>query len=921
MVLLIVAAAWALVALTPVLSRLMGARAGWALGGGLLALFGMTAAARATGDVSGSVEWVPALDVGLRLHLDGLGFLFAALVLLIGAVVLFYSTNYMSKKSTGFYTTMMAFAAAMLTLVLADDLIILFISWELTTICSFLLILGSGSEGRQPATRTLMVTAAGGQALLAAIILIIVKTGTVQLSAALDHEAWGTDAGFTTAVAVLIAVAAMTKSAQFPFHSWLPDAMVAPAPVSAYLHAAAMVKAGIFLLMVSSPVVSQAAAWPILLIGVGITTNIMGGIFALRTTDIKQLFAYSTVSQLGLLVAVIGVGTPLAMKAAAVHVLAHGLFKAAGFMAVGLIEKRTGTRDIRELRGLWRSMPWDTAMLALTAASMAGIPPLLGFVSKETVLDAFISHPGPGAWIMTALIVVGAALTAAYSLRLILPLLPGERFDVPSWRETWPMSGAVSVTALAGLVGLIVPVLDGIVAPAATETARVSDVPGLALWHGFTLPLLASVIALAAGAVIAVLYLRSDHARADDEERSFTAAGAVQSTLDGIITLGRRVGDLTRSDSPSTNLVAPLVLLAASAFALPALWRGMPGHVAPVQLVDILLLLVIALGTFAVTRTRSRLTALVLLTSVGFSTVLWFFVLGASDVALTQLLVEILTVVVIVLVLKRLPRTFDGESTKRRAFALPVALASGAAATMATLTFSGHRELSEAGRFFLESAEELTGGTNVVNTILVDFRALDTLGELVVLAITAVAIAALLNARPLASRRITPVATSVVEDPRRNAVFLGDSGRILVPTMLVISAYALLRGHNAPGGGFISALIGAAAIVLIFLASDNDRVPVLERRYLTIAGSGIIVAVITGLVGLAEGAFLTPLHAEVLGMHLTTALVFDVGVYLAVFGVILTAINRLGMTDSGEYTPAVVVDPPEESVAEPEDVT
>lgn len=917
---LILAATWALVALTPLLSRFLGRAVGWPLAAGLLAVAALLAARRPEGDITEAVQWIPALGVAFGLRLNGLGFLFAGLVLIIGAIVLIYSASYKSARATGFFTTMMAFAAAMLTLVLADDLVVLFVAWELTTIASFLLILGSGESGRRPATRTLLVTAAGGQALLAAIILIAVRTGTTELTAALGHDAWN-DTGFTSAVAVLIAVAAMTKSAQFPFHSWLPDAMVAPAPVSAYLHAAAMVKAGIFLLMVFSPAVSAAVVWPILLVTVGVITTIMGAVFALRTKDIKQLFAYSTVSQLGLLVAVIGIGTPLAMKAASIHVLAHGLFKAAGFMAVGLIEKRAGTRDVRELRGLRRSMPWDTAMLVLAAASMAGLPPLLGFISKEAILDAMISAPFGLGWIAAAGVVLGAALTVAYSLRLVLPLLTGRPFAVAPWRETWPMSGAVTVTASAGLLlGLVVPVLDRLVVPAAAEAARVpaSKVPGLALWHGIGPPLLASVLAIAVGAVIAVLYLRSEHAEADAEERAFTAVGAVQATLDSIIAAGRRVGDLTRSDTPAGNLAVPLVLIAASAFALPGLWRGMPEHVADIQLVDSLLLAMTGLGTFAMMRARSRLAALVLLTVVGFALVLWFFALGASDVALTQLLVEILTVVVIVLVLKRLPREFDRESRRRRAVAVPIALLSGVAATAAVLTFSGHRDLAEAGRFFLEEAEGLTGGTNVVNTILVDFRALDTLGELVVLALTAVAIVALLDARPLASRRITPVATSVVEDPQRNALFMRDSGWILIPLMGIISVYALMRGHNAPGGGFISALIGAAAIILIYLASHNDRVPSLERPYLAISGAGILIAVIMGLVGLAEGAFLNPIHGEVLGVHVSTAIIFDVGVYLAVFGVILTAINRLGMTRTGEVTPAVIVEPPAESVANQE---
>ncbi|MET3469232.1 hydrogen gas-evolving membrane-bound hydrogenase subunit E [Microbacterium sp. NPDC006705] len=903
-----VAAAWLLVALAPAFVRLTGRHAGWPLAAGMLAVLGLVISAwNPQQVVRESLPWIPALDVALRLRLNGLALLFAVVVLAIGAVVLVYSSSYLRQpRSPGFYGLMTAFAAAMLTLVLADDLVVLFVAWELTTLCSYLLILRSGPAAKEPATRTLLVTAAGGLALLAAVVTLIARTGTTELTAALAHPLWREDPGFATVVAVLVALAAMTKSAQFPFHSWLPDAMVAPAPVSAYLHAAAMVKAGIFLLMLFAPAASAAAIWSPLLVGVGLWTALMGAFFAVRRADMKELLAYSTVSQLGLLVAVIGVGTPTAMLAASAHVVAHALFKSAGFMGVGLVEKRTGTRILTELRGSWGMLRWDAAMLILAAVSMAGIPPMLGFISKELLLDSFLTAASPAlSWTLAIVATAGAVLTVAYSLRLVLPLLPGRLGaaqpgehgpQARAWRDTRTMSVAVSVPAILGLaLGAGAPLLDPLVRPAAAGAARVDavSVSGIYLWHGVNAALLLSVTAIVLGTLVG---LRLRGTPVPPTPQRWSGVLAVQYAQRGIIALGRRVGDLTRSDAPAANLVVPIVLIGAAAAALPAMWRGWPRYDEPFLVLDLLLLLLVAAGVIAVSVATRRLTAIISVGVAGFAVVLWFLVLGASDVAVTQLLVEILTVVVMVLVLRRMPRRLRPSRPRRRVLAVIAALAAGATATLAALVFTGHREISDVAAFFLREAKELTGGTNIVNTILVDFRALDTLGELVVLGIAAVSITALLEARRAVDRPVREGTSAALSNARANAVFLTTVGRIVAPVMVVGSAYALLRGHNDPGGGFIAALIGAAAIALIYLAAPSDEIPRIERSYLAIAGAGVVIAVGTGLLGLLDGSFLRPLHFDIGSLHLTTALVFDLGVYLAVFGVILAAINRLGLS-------------------------
>ncbi|MBM9464720.1 DUF4040 domain-containing protein [Aeromicrobium sp. YIM 150415] len=894
----LLAGGWALTAVAPVLARGLGARAGWPLAAGLLGLAALAMALGRDGTVIESVPWIPSLDVALRLRLDGLSLVFVLLVLLIGAVVVAYSSSYLRGKATaGYYTLMVGFAAAMTTLVLADDLVLLFVSWELTTLCSYLLILRSGPEAAPAATRTLLITVAGGLALLAAVTTIVVVTGTTRLSAALADPAWAERPGFAATVAVLVAVAAMTKSAQFPFHAWLPDAMVAPAPVSAYLHAAAMVKAGIYLLLRFADAASHASVWPVLLIAIGLITSVMGAVFALQRTDLKALLAYSTVSHLGLLTLTIGIGTTAALTAAIVHVIAHACFKSAGFMYVGLLEKRAGTREIHEVSGLARSMPVASAMIALAAAAMAGLPPTLGFVSKESVLEGVLD--GRGWWLAIA-VALSAAITVAYCGRMLVWTLPGRPTELTPSAGTGPMLGAVALTALAAVgLGLVPGTLDGIMGRAVTAAGGTGAVH-LALWHGLTPALGLSVLAIGLGLLLIVLRRPIDRLL---DRRLFPGSGvAVADALQRwTIDTGRRVGDLTRTDAPAFHLAVPITIIGALGIAA---FVALDPSVAATgfEATDVVLTAFLLAGVGAAVAARTPLGAVISVGVAGFCVATWFFALGASDVALTQLLVEILTVVIMVLALRHLPERFPRVPVGSRARRAVPAVAAGAAATMATLVLTGRPDLSPAGEWFVRNAEAETGGGNVVNTILVDFRALDTFGELVVLAIAALSITALLQARRQVTRPETPPDNRLLVPAEPNMVFIRVLGRVLVPLMLIGSVYALLRGHNAPGGGFIAALIGAAALAMHYLAAPTDEAARSRLPYLPIAGAGIAVAAITGFLGLAEGSFLKPLHADVLGYHFTTALVFDLGVYLAVFGVILGALNQLGVPRAGAGT-------------------
>lgn len=904
----VLAALWLLVPAVAVLANRVGARGGWLAVVVLTALTAVVAAG-GPGTRTEAVPWIPSLEIALRLRVDGLGWLFALLVLGVGAVVLAYSTSYVTEeRAGGFFALMTAFAAAMLTLVLADDLVVLFVAWEVTTLCSYLLILRMGSAGRAPAARTLLVTVAGGLALLGAVCAIVVRTGTTQLSAALADPAWTQDPVFAGVVAVLVAVAAMTKAAQFPFHSWLPDAMVAPAPVSAYLHAAAMVKAGIYLLMRFAGAASASPLWPWLLVTVGVVTALLGGVFALQRSDLKEMLAYSTISQLGLLVAVIGVGTTTALLAASAHVVAHALFKSAGFMTVGLVERRAGTRDLRELRGLFRSMPWTATMIALIALSMAGVPVTLGFVSKEYVLDAALSADGGPALLAAVGLGAAAVLTVAYSARMVFPVLFGSPTALGPPGGARTMAGTVTVTALAGaLLGPAVWLLDGALRSSAAAALGVAPaaVPAVSVWHGVTPALVVSAIAIALGTVVAVAHRWVDRAL-DRALFPVTGVAVVERLRSGVVGLGRATGRPYRGDAPARHLLIPLLLVAAGGGgAVAAQTGGLAAAPDTSRPWDVFLLLLTAGGIVAVLAARTRFAAVVASGVIGFAVALWFYELGAADVALTQLLVEVLTVAVIVLVLRRLPAPFAARSAHRgrarRALRIVLAAGAGGAATLATLALTGWRAPSPAAEWFLAEAEDRTGGTNVVNTILVDFRALDTFGELVVLVLAALVVAVLLDARrPQPVREAEGVTTAApVRDPEANAVFLAAAANVLVPVLLVASVLVLLRGHNAPGGGFIGALLGAAALVLAYLAAPSDSSGRVRLPFLLVAGAGAVVAAVVGLFGLADGSFLRPLHVDVLGVHLTTALVFDVGVYLAVLGVVVAALNLLGTPGAG----------------------
>jgi len=897
-----------LAATVPLLTKLLGRNAGYPLASGYLAA-GVLLASRLPLILDGSVvavsaRWLPSVDASFSLRLDGLAMVFGLLVLGVGALIMMYCPRYLSASSRypGLYTLLTLFTAAMLGLVFAADLLLLFVFWELTTISSFFLIGLASPAAARPATRALLVTAGGGLALLAAVVLLIVTQGTSDLTTILAHPDRLLRSPAAWAVGGLLIIAAFTKSAQLPFHFWLPSAMVAVTPVSAYLHAATMVKAGIYLLIRFSPVYAVEPAWTVTLVIGGLATALLGAFLALRQHDLKALLAYSTVSQLGLLVAVIGVGTAAALAAAILHTIAHALFKATLFMLVGIIDREAGSRDIRQLSGLRRVMPVTATLTGLAAMSMAGLPPLLGFVSKETIFEALI-ETGVGPWLSPVaeiLAVSAAVLTFAYGARIVYAISAGPTRQPDLYEPAWSFLAPAAVAA--GLGAVLGPAAAGLgpLIDRATLDARPGNTPPyVAFWHGFTPALWLSVLTIVLG--MALFLARGRVERIVQAVPTLPSGARIfDYGHASLVRLGEVIGRPARATSPAAYLFRPiLVLVLLGAVAMHPLASLPPWPMTRAGAADWPLLALLAAALGGLVLVRSALAAIALLSLVGLLVSTWFLLAGAPDVALTLMLVEVLTAVVAMLVLRGLPAQLPGAGRQPgTALAGALAVAAGLVAVVATIGLTGRRDRSAAGEYFLRNAEAATGGSNVVNTILVDFRALDTLGEATVLATVAIGLGGLLRRAdgtdgdllgdgpgPLAARHLDPV--------------LQFAHRLLTPVMLIVSAYLFLRGHDEPGGGFIAALVAGVGVALGQLAHPGQRPsPLGWLRARPLLAAGLLVCLSVGLLAMAAGQpFLTPQRVPevgLLGLSFSLVLLFDLGVYLIVLGLVVAAVHRLG---------------------------
>ncbi|WP_380169447.1 hydrogen gas-evolving membrane-bound hydrogenase subunit E [Jannaschia sp. R86511] len=900
------------------LSNRLGRDAGYPLGALFLVSLGLVATQAPVVLDGGAVEverqWIPALDVAFRLHLDGLSLLFAILVLGVGALIMSYCARYLSAEYDHgrLYLLLGAFATAMLGLVLAADMVLLFVFFELTTLASFFLIGGQGLGSAKPATRAFVITATGGLSLLAAVALMVSVVGTTNLTEALERSDEIASSPQGPWIAGLLILAAFTKSAQLPFHFWLPDAMVALTPVSAYLHAATLVKAGIYVLLRFSPPFAGMPGWTIVLVSVGLATSLVGAVFALQQHDLKALLAYSTVSQLGWIVALIGVGTTAALAVAALHTFAHALFKATLFMLVGIIDREAGSRDIRELQGLYKVMPVTATLTALAALSMAGMPPFLGFVSKEEAYSAFLELPGSWGWVVAGVAVVSAATTFAYSFRILYGAFGGRNTQASLYEPGWSFLLPAAVPAVAGLVlGLAVGTLNPLVSRTVQDTLMVETDADLALWHGFEPALYLSVLTIGIGVLLFLLRAPVDRVL-HRPLLPFTGVQVYESLFSGVQRLGELVGRSTRSGALAAHLVWPVLAVGALAAVGVAVVGDLPVPAAPLtragDWVVVALVVVAVVGTVVV---RNRLGAVSLLGAVGFLVAVWFLLAGGVDLALTQTLVEVLTVVVAVLVLRRLPRTFTPTPRRRVVPAAALAVGAGLAAGLATLALTGRRDPSPASETLLTQGEELTGGTNVVNTILVDFRGLDTFGEITVLAVAAVGLLALLRRDAPAEGTGAGAPDAVADTTAGDRTIFAVTSRLLVPVVVVISLVLLYRGHNDPGGGFIAALVGGLGVALVQVPRSSGHRS--RLRAVPLLSAGLVVAVGAGLLGLLQDSFLQPLRSSIeIGsfyQSLTTSLIFDVGVYLVVVGLVVAAVDRLANGRVVEAAEATQVPP------------
>lgn len=875
------------------------------------------------GFIEETLPWIPNLKLEFAFRMDVLAWVMSLLVLGVGALVLVYCARYFKNKDAdlgGFGAQLLAFAGAMFGLVTADDLLMMFIFWELTTVLSYLLIgyARTRLSARRSALQALMVTTAGGLAMLVGLIILGQAAGTYRISAIMTQAATlitGPGQGAVAAAVVLILVGAITKSALVPFHFWLPGAMAAPTPVSAYLHAAAMVKAGIYIVARLAPGFSESPYWLPLVLGLGLATMLVGGYRALRQTDIKLILAFGTVSQLGFLTMVVGLGRPDAALAGLALLLAHGLFKASLFLVVGIIDHQSGTRDIRKLSGVYKSSRALAIVAGIAAASMAGIPPLAGFVAKESVFEAFIHYgsdhsgasPASQPWGLVLLVglVLGSILTFAYSARFMwgaFATKPGvERTPFKAIQPSFLAAPAI-LSFLTIVYGLWPDPVDGWIQPYAAlfvdpaAGANASGAGHLSLWHGLTPALGLTVLTFTAGVVM--FYARNLVSRAQSR---------IPDWVDGDRVYQRTIGALDdvavwvtgRTQRGSLYFYLAVILTVAFAVPLTALIvanKPLPGGLylidpnSPLQLIAAAGIVV---GALAAVRANKRFLAVLMVSVTGYGIALMFALQGAPDLALTQMLVETIILVAFVLAMRSLPPELrDRTGGKYRVVRVIIGVAFAVTMIFVAIYAMGARIAEPVSLSFPRLAYEGGGGLNVVNVTLVDIRAWDTFGEISVLAVAATGVASLIFVRGRGERLnkaatipegtvgrragsggssrddaslalVRKFAGSLADPwlvagrtlaPERRSIIFEVVTRLIFHSMIVFSVYLLLAGHNLPGGGFAGGLTAGLALTIRYLA--GGRFELREAAPISagmLLGTGLATAAAAGFVPLLLG--------------------------------------------------------------------
>ena len=891
-----------------------------------------------------SFTWLPSLDLSLGLYLDGLSLLFSLIVTFIGILIVIYAGQYFKGDASSwrFLSYILLFMAAMLGLVMAGDVITLFIFWEMTSILSYLLVAYKyeDKEARDGAFKALIITGGGGIALLAGLLFAsYIVDGTSYITILNSGDALRSSP-FYLVILSLIAFGAFTKSAQFPAHIWLPGAMSAPTPASAYLHSATMVKAGIYLLARLNPALGLTEAWFILLTSVGLVSMLAGAYLGLKQNDLKALLAYSTISQLGVFVMLIGQDVEKSFKALVIGVLAHALYKSALFMAVGIVDHETGTRDLRRLGGLRRSMPVTFAITTLAALSMAGLPPLFGFLAKETLLATAVhpSLPGYLSWLLpVASVVAGAFLLAQAGLLVVGTFLGKPRDPIIKGHEpAWPMLLAPAIPALLSLVlaQLPGPKEEAILLARAASDAYGQPVPvSTKLWTGLNVPFLLSLVAISLGLIL--FYFRKT-------VRGFQTRFAPNLTFNALYRWLLQALDLggywaTRLQQGKLRNYLVIIILTATLLVFGfGNWAFLPGNLnftfpetdfgGELVLLRIFTLFVAVGAALATVWLRRDFFAILAVGTAGLSVAIFMALEPAPDVALVQIVVDILATLILVLALTRLPRaqrqqaqdvtdaTFEQRPLLLRDAGI-AAIAGMAVSFISLIAFSSRPHASFVTPYYEASAKPLTGATDIVGAIVVDFRALDTLIEITVFGVAGLGIYTLLR---YASRKLGDAGRPVDEMPPPDSgrfftrgiggghlsAFVRIPSYVTLPLAMVLAATQMMYGHDQPGDGFTAGVIIGLAVGLWYVVfgyeESRRRLPWL--RGMPLIGVGILLVILNGsLTGLIKGSFLAnvdygelvdlPLPA---GFHISSSFLFELAICLAVLGSVALMLDGLG---------------------------
>ncbi|MFP4974309.1 Na+/H+ antiporter subunit A [Paenibacillus sp. CN-4] len=923
---------------------------GWLVLPGPLALFVYfllkMPAIRTGGPEEATLAWIPSLGIEISLVLDGLSLLFVLLISGIGTLVVLYSIFYLNRRKEAvhhFYVYLLLFMGAMLGVVLSDNLMVLYGFWELTSVSSFLLIAfwHRRERSRYGALKSMLITVFGGLAMFAGFLLLYVMTGTFSLREIIAMAAELPGESLFLPAMILILLGAFTKSAQFPFHIWLPDAMEAPTPVSAYLHSATMVKAGLYLVARFTPVFGGQAEWFWIVSLTGIITLMYGSFKAIKQTDLKALLAYSTISQLGLLMTLFGLGSAAdwfaggaeavfytkATTAAVFHLINHAIFKGSLFMVVGIVDHETHTRDIRKLGGLMTLMPVTFSIALIGTFSMTGLPPFNGFLSKEMFFTAVLNIVnleafGAEAWAVLFPVIAWTAsvFTFVYSMILLLQTFGGKfKFDKMDRQPHEAPLGLLLPPVVLASLAIVFGLFPNLLSLSLIEPALAAIHPGvlshgehfevhISFWHGWTAEIFMTLGVVVLGTLLYLGYRRRGPMYRENPDRI-----SLNRLYDWTLRAGGRGANrltsvyMTGSSRDYLVYIFLFLILALGTMLVitPGITFGMENY-APVSLYEMLVVIVMALSAFAVPFARSRVVAILFTGGVGYMVTLLFVLFRAPDLALTQMIVETVSVVLFLLCYRHLPH-LSREVAKLR-FKLSnfiISAGVGIVVTLLALAAVGSSPFEPIADFFLKESYPLAGGKNVVNVILVDFRGFDTLFEIMVLGIASVAIYGMIRLkldpdRPGGKLSLTG-SGPVQAGPKSNDVILKTVSRIVIVIILAFSLYLFFAGHNEPGGGFIGALMASAALILLSMAFGMDTVRrSLPVNFRLLTAAGLLIALLTGLGSfLFEAPFLSHAfgHFELPVMgdtELATAVLFDLGVYLSVIGVTMTIIYSIG---------------------------